>query len=341
MPYMKIFKVIITFFLLIDVVIIAAVLYFVYDINKPLPDLQETKVFVVEKGDGVNQVAFKLKDQDILEQTFNFETFLWLRRQENKLQAGEYKLTPGISAKGLATMLVAGNALPQEIQVTIPEGFTSKDIEKRLVENELTSQEKFSNTIKNYRYDFSGQEDYGKPLPSLEGYLFPDTYKFYKDASIQEIINKMLANFDKKLTTDLRDEIKSQGKSIHEIIIVASIIEKEVRNLDEMKKVSSVFYNRLAIDMPLESDATVNYATGKSRRQATYEDTRVDSPYNTYLYKGLPEGPIANPGLNAIRAAIYPEKTDYYYFLSPENGPTVFSRTLEEHNFAKVKYLKN
>lgn len=338
---MKIFKVIVILFLLIDAVIISAILYFVYDINKPLPDLQETKVFVVEKGDGVNQVAFKLKDQDILEQTFNFETFLWLRRQENKLRAGEYKLAPGISAKELANILVMGNALPQEIRVTIPEGFTGKDIEKRLIERGLVSQGTFTNTIRNYRYDFSGQRDYGKTLPSLEGYLFPDTYKFYKDASVQEIINKMLVNFDKKLTSDLRDEIKNQDKTIQEIIITASIIEKEVRDVDEMRKVASVFYNRLVINMPLESDATVNYATGKNRRQATYDDIQVDSPYNTYLYKGLPAGPISNPGLDAIRAAIYPEKTDYYYFLSPENGPTVFSKTLEEHNFAKVKYLKN
>lgn len=338
---MKLFKAVVVLFFLVDAVIVAGIFYFVHDINKPLPDLKKAKVLVVEKGDGVNQVAFKLKDQDILEQTFNFETLLWLRKQENKLQAGEYKLNPGISAKELANTLVAGNTLLQEIQITIPEGFTSKDIEKRLVEKELSSQDTFTNAIKNYRYDFSGQEDYGKTLPSLEGYLFPDTYKFYKGASIQEIINKILTNFDKKLATDLRDEIKSQGKTIHEIIIMASIIEKEVRNVDEMKKVASVFYNRLAIDMPLESDATVNYATGKSRRQATYDDIKIDSLYNTYLYKGLPAGPISNPGLNAIRAAIYPEKTDYYYFLSPENGSTVFSKTLEEHSLAKAKYLGN
>jgi len=338
---MRIFKAILVLFFLIDAIIAAGVFYFVYDINKPLPDLTEPKVLVVEKGDGVNQVAFKLKDRDILAQTFNFETLLWLRKQENKLQAGEYKLEPGISAKELANTLVTGNALPQEIQITIPEGFTSKDIEKRLVEKGLATQETFANAIKNYRSNFSGQEDYGKTLPSLEGYLFPDTYKFYKDASIEEIINKMLSNFDKKLTTDLRDEIKSQGKSIHETIIMASIIEKEVRDVNEMKKVASVFYNRLAINMPLESDATVNYATGKSRRQATYEDIKIDSPYNTYRYKGLPAGPISNPGLNAIRAAIYPETTDYYYFLSPENGSTIFSKTLEEHNLAKAKYLGN
>lgn len=336
---MKIVKIFIFIFFLTGIIVAGGLLYFVYDINRSLPDLQTQKTFMIEKGDGVNQIAGKLQEQGIIKKTFNFETYLWLKNQEGALKSGEYELKPGMSAKELAMVFTEGNALPKEIQVTIPEGFTIKDIEERLVEKGLSKEGDFIGKTKAHRYDFIGQSDFGSTLPSLEGYLFPDTYRFYKDAPLEEIINKMLNNFDKKITTDLREEIERQGKSLREVIIVASIIEKEVRDVEEMKKVASVFYNRLEINMPLESDATVNFVTGKNRRQATSQDISLDSPYNTYIYKNLPPGPISNPGLNAIKAAIYPDQTDYLYFLSPESGPTIFSRTLEEHNRAKAKYL--
>lgn len=336
---MKIVKSILAGLIIIILILVGAVFYFVYDLNRPLPDLKEKKIFRIEKGEGVNQVAGKLQEQGIIKNTFNWETYLWLRNQENKLQSGQYELNPGLSARELAIKFIQGNTSIQEIWVTIPEGFTGKDIEKRLVEKNLVKPSDFTSRIKNYKYDFIGQDDYGKTLPTLEGYLFPDTYKFYQDSSIDEIISKMLNNFDKKITTDLRDEIKRQGKTINEVIILASIVEKETSDVEDMKKAAGVFYNRLEIDMLLESDATVNFVIEKNRRQATFEDIKIDSPYNTYKYKGLPPGPISNPGINSIKAAIYPEKTDYLYFLSPEDGSTVFSKTLEEHNLAKAKYL--
>lgn len=321
--------------------------YFIYDTNRSLPDLTKEQVFKIEKGDGVNQVALRLKQQGIIRNTFNFETYLWLNKQEDDLQAGEYSLNPGVSVVGLVQKFIAGNIVPQEVWITIPEGFTGKEIEERLVEKGLAKEGEFIKKITNYKGNknlCTLPEGVGSKkdcsADSLEGYLFPDTYKFFKDATIDEIINKMLVNFDKKLTTDLRKEIEQQDKTVEEIIILASIIEKEVSNTEDAKKVASVFYNRLAIDMRLESDATVNFATGKSRRQATLEDIEIDSLYNTYLYGGIPPSPISNPGLNAIEAAIYPAETDFFYFLSPEDGSTIFSKTFEEHLVAKNKYLK-
>lgn len=338
---MKTLKIFVNILVVLILAGLGGLFYFTYDISRPLGSLEEKKVFTIEKGDGVNQVAIKLKEQNILKRTFNFETYLWLRNLEDNLQAGEYQLTSDLSAKDLAHKFTQGDILPAEVWVTIPEGFTSKEIEKRLLEKGLISKEgEFTKKIENYEYDFIGQSDYSGILPSLEGYLFPDTYKFYRDSSLPEIINKMLANFNQKLTTDLVDEIKHKGKSVREIVILASIVEKEVRSIEDMRKVASVFYNRLEIGMALESDATVNFATGKSRRQATFEDLETDSPYNTYRYKGLPPSAISNPGLNAIMATVYPDDTDYLYFLSPENGSTIFSRTLDEHNKAKAQYLK-
>jgi UPF0755 protein len=142
------------------------------------------------------------------------------------------------------------------------------------------------------------------------------------------------------LSQDLREEIKRQNKSVFEVIILASIIEKEAKFPEDMKKIAGVFQNRLNAGKPLESDATINYITGSGRAQSTFEDLQIDSPYNTYKYPGLPPGPISNPGMGAIRAAIYPEMNDYLYFLTKRDGKAVFSRTLEEHLENKRKYLK-
>ena len=169
--------------------------------------------------------------------------------------------------------------------------------------------------------------------------LLSDDPENYNDSSIEEIASKMLNNFDLKLTDDLRAEIKGQDKTISEIIILASIIEKEAGNSEDMKKVSSVFTNRLKIGKALESDATINYVTKTGRARSTYEDLEIESPYNTYKYIGLTPSPIANPGIEAIKAAINPEETDYFYFLTKEDGEAVFSITFKEHLKNKYKYL--
>lgn len=339
-------KIILLSITLAVLIALTCVAYFVYDLNRPITALKEKKTFQIEKGEGVNQVALKLKDQGIMNNTFNWETYLWMKEQENALQAGTYELTPGLSSIGLANKFIKGNIMPREIKVTIPEGFTAKDIDGRLAEKGLVKQGEFIKRVENYKGNkefCSLPEGVGNKescsADSLEGYLFPDTYIFFEDATVDEIINKMLVTFDKRLTTDLRQEIARQGKSVKDVIILSSVVEKEVRGLEDMKKAASVFYNRLAAGMPLESDATVNYIIGKGRRQATLEDISIDSPYNSYRYKGLPPGPISNPGLNAIKAVIYPAETNYFYFLSPENNSTIFSKTLEEHNKAKQKYL--
>lgn len=183
---------------------------------------------------------------------------------------------------------------------------------------------------------------------SLEGYLFPDTYRFTKNSTPEEVISKMLANFSSRLSSlDVTDsEAKYNGLSLSEIITLASIIEKEsggegattgeLSLQDERNLVASVFYNRMAIGQALESDATVNYATGKSSPGASLKDLEVNSPYNTYKYAGLPPGPICNPSLGSIKAALVPAKSDYYYFLHKQpSGQVDFSRTFEEHRSKK------
>jgi UPF0755 protein len=191
-----------------------------------------------------------------------------------------------------------------------------------------------------YSKDFSFLKDKPKNK-NLEGYLFPDTYRFFTDVSGEEVILKMLSNFDNKLAPKMREDISSQGKTIFEIITMASVIEKEVRSEKDMKIVSGIFWDRIKNGQALESCATLAYILGVNKPQYSYEDTRIKSPYNTYINRGLPAGPIANPGIKAIEAAIYPEYTGYNYFLTAsETGETIFSRTYEEHLINKNKYIK-
>lgn len=175
---------------------------------------------------------------------------------------------------------------------------------------------------------------------SYEGFVFPDTYRIYKDAKPEEILEKIFENLDKKITLEMKEEIKRQNKTFFEILTMASIVEKEALDFESMARVADIFWRRLNMKWALQSCATVNYITGKTTPAVSLEDTQIDSPYNTYKYRGLPPGPIANPGLKAIKAVIYPEKNDYWYFLSDKQGNIYYSKTLDQHNIYKAKYLK-
>lgn len=181
---------------------------------------------------------------------------------------------------------------------------------------------------------------------SLEGYLFPDTYKVFASTTAESVIRRFLNNFDNKLSQEMREEIKRQGKTIHEIVTMASIIEKEApiykqKDNKDAKLISGVFWNRLKIGMLLQSDATLSYIFEDKKAAHAGDELKVDSPYNSYKYAGLPPGPICNPGIVAIEAAIYPEETDYFYFLTPlKGGDVYYGRTHDDHIYNKRKYLK-
>ena len=174
---------------------------------------------------------------------------------------------------------------------------------------------------------------------SLEGYLFPDTYRVFVDASVDDIIVKMLDNFRKK-TADLRAKVKEQRKNLRDIVILASILEKEVKSEDDMKIAADIFWRRLKAGMFLQADSTLNYFTGGENPSLTAEELKIDSPYNSYKYKGLPPTPISNPGLKALTAAVDPTANDYWYFLTDSQGKAYFAKTLAEHNANKRKYLQ-
>ncbi|MDO8599599.1 MAG: endolytic transglycosylase MltG, partial [bacterium] len=187
---------------------------------------------------------------------------------------------------------------------------------------------------------FSFLRDSGRPeFIGLEGYLFPDTYRVYADATIEDIVRKMLENFDRKLTPELREEIVKSGRSLHQIITMASIVEAEISNHDDRAVAAGILWKRRDRGMLLQVDATVNYVTGKHDPRVSRVDTGADSAYNTYRYPGLPRGPIGNPGMSAITAALRPTESPYWFFLTTKDGKTIFSRTLDEHHANTARYL--
>lgn len=299
------------------------------------------KEFVIQSGESVRQIADNLENSNLISKADLFKFYVWREELAGKLQAGNYELSSAMAIPEIVNLFIGGKIKSDQIKITIPEGFLNKEIDERLANNDLIKKGDFINFDENNNLDLSKYE-FLKDKPNdigLQGYYFPDTYIYYKDSSIGNIVEKMLDNFDNKLSQDLREEIKKQNKSIFEVIILASIIEKEAGFVEDMGKVASVFQNRLDIGKALESDATINYITNSGRAQSTYDDLKIDSPYNTYKYQGLPPAPISNPGFEAIKAAIYPEKTDYFYFLTAKNGESFFSVSYDEHLKNKSKYL--
>lgn len=280
-----------------------------YPVN---PDSDETVIFLVKKGEGAREISINLKEQGLIRYDFLFRVYVLFKEVGRDLKAGEYELSRAMAIPDIVNKLASGDRIKK--MITIIEGWTVKDIANYLEVEELD--------------------------PSLEGYLFPDTYEISPEDGIEEIVEKMLDNFDKKLISELREEISSQGKTVHEIVIMASLLEKEVRTFEDKKIVAGILWKRLKSNMLLQVDATIVYITGKKTTKILKEELRIDSPYNTYKYKGLPLGPISNPGLESILAAIYPQENQYFYYLSTPEGETIFSRTLKEHNTAKAKYLK-
>ncbi len=301
------------------------------------------KEFIIRSGETVEQIATGLENNNLIIGKDFFKIYVWQEKIASKLQAGSYNLSPSMKISEIANLLAGGKIKGNEVGIKFIEGISNNEIDAELVKSDLINKGEFINFDKNIERAFLSEYEFleDKPMGAgLQGYYFPDTYRYYDDSPIEDIVKKMLDNFDLRLTSDLREEIKKQNKTIFEVITLASIVEKEAGNKEDMGKIASVFQNRLDIGKALESDATINYITNSGRARSTYEDLKIDSPYNTYKYAGLPPGPISNPGIEAIKAAIYPEKTDYLFFLTAKGDKkAVFGKTYDEHLANKRKFL--
>jgi len=294
------------------------------------PDI--TASVLIEETDTLKDISSKLKEAGLINYTYLFELFGWISKAENKIDPGYYELSTNQDYRSIVASMKS-RASKDVVTVTIPEGYEMDDIILLLSENGVNTYDKLIDTASNYNFEYSFLEDL--PLGEanrLEGYLFPDTYDFYVGESTVTVINKMLSNFNKKFGSSMRDKADSLGMSINDIVILASMIEKETTGNDRYL-ISSVFHNRLTNPAYpyLQSCATVNYILGEKKLVLTDEETAIDSPYNTYKYPGLPIGAICCPGLDSLNAALYPAETQYYYFGLSSDGIQKFSKTYEEH----------
>lgn len=303
----------------------------------------EPVVLVIQSGQGVADIAKQLKEKKLINNATLFKVYLFINGKSNAIQPGEYKFNQVNISKIVNVITVIPEKKP-EITVTVLEGWNSQEVADYLQQQGLIMSSDFERIIASTdtrtflpdkKFDFLSD----KPLNAgLEGYIFPDTYRFFTDSTAAEIVDKMLDNFDRQLNPQLREDIRLKGMSIYETITLASIVEKEAKTAEDKKIVAGIFLNRLKIGQKLESDATVNFVTGKNTTRPSYVDIGTDSLYNTYIYSGLPVGPICAPGLEAIEAVIYPTNSDFLFFLNTPGGDVVYSKTYEEHLANKNKY---
>lgn len=305
---------IIWLFLLCVVVIGGA---FVHDVflMAPKSDAKPVEV-VIAQGDSVSTIGSHLEKAQLVAHPLFFKWFVRLTQTQTKLQAGTFSLTPGTSIAALVLLL--SDVQSSEVQITIPEGFTKDQIKTKLVAAFPT---------------FNAVE-WETQTKDLEGYLFPDTYRFVKDASATEIADKMRSTLYRRLRENGIAEISV------DTMIMASIIEKEVQTPEDMKRVAGILFNRMRIGMPLQVDSTLTYINQKTSATLTTADLKMDSPYNTYTHKGLPPSPICNPGINAILAVLHPTLSQDFYFLTTKDNTVIYAQTHDQHVANKQKYLR-
>ena len=327
----------------ISIIVIALLLFataFIYVSNagKPLdPNNKEIVYLEIPKGSGSGEIAKLLHDSKLIDNELAFKIKTKLGNYGSLYKAGYYSLSQSMSMDEIMNLIKQGSALT--VRFTIPEGFDIKRISERLVSQDLINADEFQNQVENGSFNYYFLSDAQKGKNRLEGFLYPDTYEVFPNATAKEIIDKMLSRFDEIFTMEYKDQLAKSGFTMNELITMASIIEREAKVPADRPVIASVFYNRLKIKMPLQSCATVQYILGEQKDKLTLDDIAIDSPYNTYKINGLPPGPICSPGLESIKAALYPAKTDYLYFLAKGDGSSVFSTTYDEFLADKAKYI--
>ena len=300
--------------------------------NKPASRTSLTAVFVISPGQGFKTVSNNLHKMGVLEFPLKFRLFARLKRFDKRIRAGEYLLNSTMTPTQILEIFISGKVMLH--RVTVPEGFAQQQIAELLERSGLVSEQAFIEATQ----DTSLMNQLNITVDSFEGYLFPDTYYFPRGVLAKKIISTMVNRFWTQFGDEWKKRADELGLSVHEVITLASIIEKETGVSSERPIISSVFHNRLKKRMRLESDPTVIYGLVDFNGNITRKHLDTFTPYNTYRIRGLPPGPIANPGAAAIESALFPADTDYLFFVSKKDRTHKFSTTILEHNRAVRKY---
>lgn len=286
----------------------------------------------VPKGAPAEEIAYKLADSGIVRNRYGFLFAAKVLGGEKELKFGDYKLYTGMAPVAVVRKLTTGSAVMRRL--TVPEGLTIEHIAQRLERRGLATKDEFIAETGNERL----LNMLGARNDTLEGFLFPDTYHISGEESPESLVQMMFHRFEEVYREESVGATIGDEYDVFDIVTIASIVEKEALLASEKPRIAGVIYNRLRTNMRLYCDVTIQYTLNKYGQRLTYADLDHDSPYNSYIYKGLPPGPICNPGRTALDAALRPEDTEYLYFVSMNNGSHYFSKTLQEHNRAVRKY---
>ena len=324
----------------ISIIFILSISVFIFTFTQMGPYNKNNKegiVVEIPQGSTTNTISDILYKNNLIKNKAMFKISVKLSNKAQQFKAGKYLFNQTYSNKQIINDLSLGKIYNDGIKITIPEGSTSREIVSILVDKKLGNEDSYEALISNpkeFYNDFKFLEE--DDITSLEGFLYPSTYYFDENSSEKEVLSTMLSQFNKVYTNKLRDRQKELNMTTEQVLNLASIVEKEAILDKDRPIIASVFYNRLEIGMPLQSDATIQYIFKERKKIVTYKDLEIDSPYNSYKNKGLPPTPISNPGIESIKATLYPEKTDYLYFVAKMDGGNNYSKNYEDH----LKYVK-
>ncbi len=305
----------------------------------PVSETGKNKIILIPTRSTFSSVAQQLKTEGLIKSKRAFYCLAWWENATTRIKAGEYELSPTQTPAEILDCLIQGKI--RQYMVTIPEGYNLFQIDDLLASAKLISNDSFLNVAR----DKNILRTLGIKADSAEGYVYPDTYQLTKDATAREMLRTFVNRFWEVWNSEgFSRRTEELDVEVHDIVTLASIVEKEAMRSREMPLIASVFWNRLKKNMPLQADPTVHYGilveTKVKKRRLRWKDLRKRTPYNTYVSRGLPKGPISNPGKESIIATLYPSKKNYLYFVSRNNGTHCFSRTLAEHNRAVNQYQR-
>lgn len=323
----------------IIVIVLALIAGYIYSQIGPYDKSSKKEILVeIPNGSTLTDVADILEQNQLIKNKVLFKVIEKVKPNKNGVKAGTYLLSQSYSNSEILDILTDGKTHNDGTKVTIPEGLTHKEVIKILTENNLGNAKEYEELINNpkeFYSDFSFLK--ASDIKNLEGFLYPDTYYFDKESTEKEILSAMLKRFEQVYTDKFKEKQKEMDLTLQQVVNLASIIEKEAVLDEDRAMIASVFYNRLKIGMPIQSDATLQYAFDERKERVMYADLKIDSPYNSYLNKGLPPTPICSPGVKSIEAALYPAHTDYLYFVATVDGKNNYSKTYKEH----LKHVEN
>lgn len=302
--------------------LVGVFLWYLLALYRPIQLTQPMTVTIPEQA-GTEGAAAALYEAGVIRSRLAFIGHIMLTGQRTELKTGTYTFQDSVTTPLVLSIVTKHQSFQGEIEITLLEGWTAEQMGEALAQALPFTASAYVTAVQ---------------ALDIEGYLFPDTYRFFKDATVEDVITKQRENFDQKFTAEMKQAVEADGRTVADVVILASIVEKEAQTLSDKQLVAGVFWKRIDNDMRLQSDVTINYITKNTSTTVTQADLDIESAYNTYRHDGLPPGAISNPGYDALYAVVYPTISDYWYFIATPDGEVLYSATYEEHLTYKAQY---